>query len=93
MPLVLVSFDLKDANSEDYKKGYDLLNDLGLFQFSANKQLQLPDSTVLGQVNLPGKAADIRDSIAKKLSNACGKEVKRIAVAVVKDWAVQGEES
>lgn len=92
MTTLLVAFDLEGADADDYALGYTALAQVGLFRCSPNKQLRLPDSTVLGDAELSGDAASIRDTLKSRLANATGRKVTRLAVGVVTDWATTGDE-
>jgi hypothetical protein len=90
---VLMTFDLKDAESDDYQPGYDALVEQGLSRVSAQKKLRLPYSSVMGDVpdTLGKSAREICNNLTRVLAEATKKDVERVVVAVVSDWACSGK--
>lgn len=91
MATVLMTFDLEEADADDYEKGYEALAERGLSRVSAQKRLRLPYSSVLGDTTVGTTAREICDALKKVLAEATGKRVERVLVAVVDDWACNGE--
>jgi hypothetical protein len=90
---ILMTFDLKDAEGNDYEPGYEALVHLGLSRVSAQKKLRLPFSSVLGDIaDEYGKTAgEIAQKLKDVIQDATTKKtVERIAVAIVSDSAVIG---
>jgi hypothetical protein len=66
-----MTFDLKDAEGDDYQPGYDALVELGLSRVSAQKKLRLPYSSVMGDVpDMLGKSAREICNNLKEVSQA-----------------------
>lgn len=85
-----MTFDLDGAQGDDYERGYDALLLHGLSRVSAQKKLRLPYSSVLGETEVGQSACEIRDALTKILADATGKKVEQLIVAVVDDWACNG---
>ncbi|MGK3971068.1 hypothetical protein WMF38_05070 [Sorangium sp. So ce118] len=90
MPRVLLTFDLKNAEYADYERGYEALVLQGLSRVSANVKTRLPRSSVLGNTDVGKTAQEICQVLKKVLAEATRKEVERVLVAVVTDWACSG---
>ena len=91
---VLMTFDLKDAQSDDYERGYNELKAHGLSCFyDENNKTPLPRSSVCGTTSIGENAEEICTELRKKLEAASGKTVERMSVAVVKELACYPKES
>jgi hypothetical protein len=87
---VLMTFDLKDANPDDYPAVYEALVKFGLSRFSRDEKLRLPASTVFGTLNTEDGADELKNKLTKVIESAGNIEVSRIMVAIVTDWSVSG---
>jgi len=86
--MVVVTFDLGDADQSDYVKAYEILERIGLQPFSPKKQLDLPTTTVMGDLNVQIGADKLRDFIWEAFGKA-GLQPTRLFGGVLDDWAVQ----
>lgn len=88
---VLITFDLENANSQDYDRAYAILeNVFDLKPISPQKSVRLPESTVMGTIIGPVSnrdTAEIRDLVYALLVTQKLKP-SAIAVCKVSDWAV-----
>jgi len=91
MPTILMTFDLEEADAEDYEEGYRALVQKGLQRVSPNKKLRLPYSSVMGDTDVGANASEIRDALKAVLEDSTGKRVGRMLVTVAEDWACYGE--
>lgn len=78
------------AEPDDYERGYEALLLQGLSRVSQQKKLRLPYSSVLGDTDVGQNAREICDALKRVLADAKGKDVERVLVAVVDDWACSG---
>ena len=72
---VVVTFDLVDANSDDYACVREELSSMGLYNFVINSQDEtkdLPRNTFTGDLNGSG-VDEIKDSVRSRLKDAFGR--------------------
>jgi hypothetical protein len=84
MKHVLVTFDLTEASSEQYKAAYRVLAGLGLTAVQNN--ILLPTTSVIGVWWEDNNAAEIRWALLNALLNA-GVRVDALAVAIFAEAA------
>lgn len=87
--LFIVSFDLHDANPENYNSAYQILAAVGLYPITPNKQIGLPDSTVMGNLSDNITSEYLRDRLKEAFAQA-GLRVKSIFGGALRDWAAWG---
>lgn len=86
---VIITFDLKDADSKDYTKAYKLLSSIGLEVVSLNKKVALPNTTVMGElVNIHVEVSELRDFIWNYFKEN-DLIPESIFGGVLEDWAVK----
>ncbi|MBX7047209.1 MAG: hypothetical protein K1X86_15370 [Ignavibacteria bacterium] len=86
---IIISFDLHEADDEDYALAYTILADYNLEKYSLNKKLDLPDTTVMGTMNSEYlKATDLRDYFWRLFKDN-GLKPKRLIGGILEDWAVK----
>lgn len=84
----MVTFDLKDASSEQYGQAYGILAGMGLIgAFGATKRLWLPNTTVMGPLAVTCEV--LREAIQRSFALK-GLVLKRLLVCQVDDWALLG---
>lgn len=84
----VIAFDLHDAGNPEYEVAYKILNDIGLYEFSPSKGVDLPASTAYGEL-VPGIPADhLRDHVWRKFEEK-GLKPKRLFGGILDDWAVK----
>jgi len=89
--LAICSFDLKNANSEDYKNAYADLEELGLTRFQKSDKgyvTAIPTTSAMGKFS--GKnSAELRDELRHRirLAFAARRFESRIFVVVGDKWA------
>ncbi|HEX8369796.1 MAG TPA: hypothetical protein VF604_14715, partial [Pyrinomonadaceae bacterium] len=69
--LVFVTFDLKNASSQNYKDAYADLEKIGLKKIvvaSNGNKVVIPTTSVMGEFN-GSSAANVRDDIRQKVKN------------------------
>lgn len=84
----IVTFDLADADGQAYQLAYDVLEQFGLYPFTQRKGLDLPFTTVLGQINGQFAASDLREAVWNAFE-ANGLKPTRLLGAVLTDWAAK----
>lgn len=67
----LCTFDLTNASEEDYEKAYEVLENIGLSREAdgTNRQIDLPNTTVLGEFDRETKA-EVKEFIAEKIKKS-----------------------
>lgn len=89
--VVLCTFDLKSASSDDYQKAYAALENLGLHKAHANNsggKTVIPTTTVLGGFN-GTSAENIRDDIRTRVKEAFAASGLKSEIFIVvggSDW-------
>lgn len=84
---VVVSFDLANADSEDYGVAYEVLGAIGLFPITLNKGVSLPSTTVMGNLRGDVPVGTLRDFIWDAFTRV-GLTPSSIFGGVLQDWAV-----
>ncbi|MEX7642515.1 hypothetical protein [Stenotrophomonas maltophilia] len=89
--LVICTFDLKDASTQDYKNAYADLEEIGLRKIQKSDKggdVVIPTTTAMGEFN-GSSSADVRTYIRDKVKAAfAARNFKsEVFVAVGKDWA------
>lgn len=87
---VVCTFDLKNANYEDYQNAYADVAKLGLYKqitSSQGKKITLPTTTTAGEFN-GTSAASVRDYVCDGVENAFAARgfTSEIFVSVGGDW-------
>ncbi|MPM28326.1 hypothetical protein SDC9_74847 [bioreactor metagenome] len=85
------TFDLKNANEQDYQNAYADLEKIGLSKIqsaSNGNKVVIPTTSVLGIFD-SNSAADLRDSVRNEITKAfiARKFKSEVFVLVGKDWA------
>lgn len=89
--LVFVTFDLKNATSQNYKDAYADLEKIGLKKIvvaGSGSNVVIPTTSVMGEFN-GSSAANVRDDIRQKVMNAftARRFKSEILVIVGGDWS------
>lgn len=87
--LFVVSFDLHDATPEDYGSAYEILAAVGFYPITPNKQIGLPDTTVMGNLRDDMTSDYLRDRLREAFTQS-GLKVKSIFGGALRDWAAWG---
>ena len=82
---LVVSFDLEDAEPENYELAYKALEQHYLFRWSPNKQLRAPDSTVAGRTTKSQSAEDWAEELKSDIEDASKKVCTHILVGITSD--------
>lgn len=83
---VVLTYDLKSGS--DYSKASKLLEAHGLHEFSPNKSLKLPNTTVMGDISHPVSAAELRDYFWKLFEDN-DLQPTRLMGGCLEDWATK----
>lgn len=87
--LFVVSFDLHSASQEDYDSAYEILAAVGFYPITPNRQIGLPDTTVMGNLRDDMTSDYLRDRLREAFAQA-GIKVKSIFGGALRDWAAWG---
>jgi hypothetical protein len=83
----VITFDLGNADADKYRRAYEILRRLGLLPVSLHNHVDLPTTTVMGELNVTVGAEALRDFIQDEFVNA-GIKPAAIFGGVLEDWAV-----
>ena len=84
--MAVLSFDLDE--DDDYATAYEKLAELGFEAVTPSKGIDLPSTTVIGQVPAETKASELRDAVWLVLQRA-GLHPTRLLGGILENWATR----